>query len=274
MMCLAAKKQKGNLQLAGGIVGGGIGMGICLFIPLIQFSIASFGLKVALPLMGIFVALLFPAALGLTDGIIKEENRKFHLSFMEILRLGVAKRAYLFIVFVFCTCGFHMALIQTHLFSQLTFLGLEAGVAAWALSVYGLGVIGGSILSGAAGARYPMSLVLGVICASRILLIWLIFLPMPVYALFFLVFLFGLTGVAGLPPTAGIINKLFGSVIMPTLFGMAYLLHQVGAFASAWLGGVSYEITQSYATIWIMDNILCAAASLACLLVWKRNKFL
>ena len=39
------------------------------------------------------------------------------------------------------------------------------------------------------------------------------------------------------PPTAGLVAKLFGVGNMATLFGIVMLTHQVGGFLGAWLAG-------------------------------------
>jgi hypothetical protein len=48
----------------------------------------------------------------------------------------------------------------------------------------------------------------------------------------------GVTWLATVPPTAGIVGKLFGVRYLGTLFGLTLLSHQIGGFLGAWLGGV------------------------------------
>ena len=48
----------------------------------------------------------------------------------------------------------------------------------------------------------------------------------------------GLTWLATVPPTAGLVGKLFGTRYLATLFGLTLLSHQVGGFFGAWLGGM------------------------------------
>jgi hypothetical protein len=49
----------------------------------------------------------------------------------------------------------------------------------------------------------------------------------------------GLTWLATVPPTAGVVGKLFGVRYLATLFGLTLLSHQIGGFLGAWLGGLA-----------------------------------
>ena len=46
----------------------------------------------------------------------------------------------------------------------------------------------------------------------------------------------GLTWLATVPPTAGVVGKLFGMRYLATLFGLTLLSHQIGAFFGAYHG--------------------------------------
>jgi predicted MFS family arabinose efflux permease len=50
---------------------------------------------------------------------------------------------------------------------------------------------------------------------------------------------------------------------MGTLFGIAFMSHQIGSFLGAWLGGVMFDLTGSYVGFWW----LTAAAGLFAALV-------
>jgi len=72
----------------------------------------------------------------------------------------------------------------------------------------------------------------------------------------------GLTWLATVPPTAGLVGKLFGVRYLATLFGLTLLTHQVGGFLGAWLGGIAIDRTGSYELMWIADAILATIAAL------------
>jgi len=75
---------------------------------------------------------------------------------------------------------------------------------------------------------------------------------------------------AVLPPTAGLIGKLYGTQRLPTLLGITFMLHQVGAFLGSWLGGVFVEATGSYDVMWKLDIALAIAAAVLALTIRER----
>lgn len=64
-----------------------------------------------------------------------------------------------------------------------------------------------------------------------------------------------------MPPTSGLIGRRFGPAALGTLFGVAFLFHQVGSFVSAWIGGLTVTATGGYTLIWCIDAVLCIAAA-------------
>jgi predicted MFS family arabinose efflux permease len=91
----------------------------------------------------------------------------------------------------------------------------------------------------------------------------LIYLAAPKSALTFYVFaaVLGFTWLATVPPTAGLIGKLFGVRYLATLFGLATFTHQIGAFFGAWLGGLTRDAFGDFTWMWYADAALAAAAA-------------
>src|SRR4029453_4280144 len=73
----------------------------------------------------------------------------------------------------------------------------------------------------------------------------------------------GFTWLATVPPTSGLVGKLFGTRYLSTLFGLTLLSHQVGGFLGAWLGGIALAQLGSYEWIWYADIALAGLAALA-----------
>jgi predicted MFS family arabinose efflux permease len=73
----------------------------------------------------------------------------------------------------------------------------------------------------------------------------------------------GFTYLATVPPTAGLVGKLFGPRHLATLFGLTLLSHQVGGFFGAWLGGVTIARFGDYTWMWYAD-IALALFAVAC----------
>jgi len=70
----------------------------------------------------------------------------------------------------------------------------------------------------------------------------------------------GASYMATLPPTAGLIARLYGPGNLGTLFGLTMLFHQVGSFLGVWLGGVAFEASGHYDWMWIADAALALVA--------------
>jgi predicted MFS family arabinose efflux permease len=99
--------------------------------------------------------------------------------------------------------------------------------------------------------------------ASRALLVGLYLLaPKTPTAFYLFAAGLGATWLATVPPTAGVVGKLFGTRYLGTLFGLTLLTHQVGGFFGAWLGGLAVTSTGSYDWMWYGDIVLASAAAL------------
>ena len=72
----------------------------------------------------------------------------------------------------------------------------------------------------------------------------------------------GLTWLATVPPTAGLVGKLFGLRYLATLFGLTLLSHQIGGFFGAWLGGLAMVNFGNYDWMWYADIVLASLAAL------------
>ena len=154
------------------------------------------------------------------------------------LKTALADRSYLLLHAGFFTCGFHIAFLVTHLPGEVDLCGLPASVASWSLAIIGLANIFGSLAAGWCVNRYRSKYVLFWMYGSRALLV-LLYLAAPKTVWTFYLFAAGLgfTWLATVPPTAGVVGKLFGMRYLATLFGLTLLSHQTGGFFGAWLGG-------------------------------------
>src|SRR6185503_671339 len=103
-----------------------------------------------------------------------------------------------------------IAFLVTHLPGEVNLCGLPASVSATALALIGLFNIGGSLTAGALGTRFRMKYVLAAMYASRTVFIAL-YLMAPRTPLTFYVFAaaLGFSWLATVPPTAGLVGKLF-----------------------------------------------------------------
>jgi predicted MFS family arabinose efflux permease len=179
------------------------------------------------------------------------------------VREAMRDRSYLCLHAGFFTCGFHIAFLVTHLPGEVALCGLPAGVSATALGLIGLFNIAGSLTAGALAQRYRMKWLLALTYGSRAVII-MAYLLAPKSAWTFYVFAaaLGFSWLATVPPTAGLVGKLFGMRYLATLFGLTLLSHQIGGFFGAWLGGLAFVRFGDYSWMWYADIALALAAAL------------
>jgi MFS family permease len=260
----------GRRAFASGFINAGGSFGQFLFAPLNQALIAAFGWVTAMFAMAGSVLLTLPLARRVGSGAAGAPHAGGHAAsssesgLRQQLRIALKDRSYLFLHAGFFTCGFHIAFLVTHLPGEVQLCGLSAGVAATSLAIIGLGNIAGSLSAGVLGSRVRMKWLLFWTYASRAVAISL-YLAAPKTALTFYLFaaLLGLTWLSTVPPTAGLVGKLFGMRYLATLFGLTLLSHQIGGFFGAWLGGIALVESGSYVWMWYADIALASIAALA-----------
>ena len=179
------------------------------------------------------------------------------------VRAAFKDRSYLLVHAGFFTCGFHIAFLITHLPGEVALCNLPTTVAGVSIAIIGLANIVGSLSAGALGSRFRMKYLLFWMYLSRAVIV-LLYMAAPKTALTFYVFAaaLGLTWLSTVPPTAGIVGKLFGVRYLATLFGLTLLSHQIGGFFGAWLGGVAMARYGNYDWMWIADAVLALFAAL------------
>jgi predicted MFS family arabinose efflux permease len=252
---------------AAGIVNAGGSLGQFVFAPVAQALIQALGWMAALWSLAAMTLAALPLVRTVAPREAAHEGANAASPGAEspwrALGNAFGDRSYLLLNAGFFTCGFHIAFLVTHLPQEVNLCGLPPTVASWSLAIIGLANIAGSLAAGFATARYRCKYILAWMYGSRAILIAL-YLAAPKTALTFYLFAAGLgaTWLATVPPTAGIVGKLFGVRFLATLFGMTLLSHQIGGFLGAWLGGLAYEGSGSYLWMWYADMALAAAAAL------------
>jgi len=185
------------------------------------------------------------------------------VSLGQQLREAMRDRSYICLHLGFFTCGFHIAFLVTHLPGEIALCGLPTSVSATALALIGLFNIAGSLGAGMLSSRYRMKSLLFWIYASRAVLVAVYLLaPKTEWTFYLFAAALGATWLATVPPTAGLVGKLFGVRYLATLFGMTLLSHQIGGFFGAWLGGLAVVQNGDYSWMWYADMALALAAAL------------
>ena len=255
---------------ASGFINAGGSFGQFVFAPLMQVLIAGPGWILAMLTMAATTLLTIPLAWPLRGKRAPAPTVAasgaapvIGIGLTEQLRQAMRDRSYLFLHAGFFTCGFHIAFLVTHLPGEVALCGLPVGVAGTALGLIGLFNIAGSLTAGALSTRYRMKNLLALMYASRAVIIG-IYLLAPKTALTFYIFAaaLGFTWLATVPPTAGLVGKLFGTRYLATLFGLTLLSHQIGGFFGAWLGGLAFVRFGDFSWMWYADIALALAAAL------------
>ena len=252
-------------SFAGGFINAGGSLGQFIFAPLTQALINIFGWVTAMFTLAAAALVTIPLAWKLGGDAQSASPEDSHLSGGMLQQLGQAVRDpnYLCLTAGFFTCGFHVAFLVTHLPGEVALCGHSAVVAAAAIGIIGLFNIMGSLLAGALGNRYLMKYILAVMYSSRAIMI-VLYLLAPKTEMTFYIFAAGLgfTWLATVPPTVGLIGKLFSTRYLATLFGVSIMIHQVGGFLGAWLGGITMAYNGDYMWMWYADIALALLAAI------------
>ncbi len=260
---------------AAGFINAGGSFGQFLFAPLTERAIALAGWINAMYMLAVAALLTLPLALRLRTkpsaasagaaaaAPAVEAGAMVRGSLREQVKVAMRDRSYLCLHAGFFTCGFHISFLLTHLPGEVALCNLPTAVSGISIAIIGLANIVGSLGVGSLGGRYRMKYLLFWMYLSRTAII-LIYMVSPKTEFGFYVFAagLGLTWLATVPPTAGLVGKLFGVRYLATLFGLTLLTHQIGGFLGAWLGGIAIDSTGTYNAMWIADAILATIAAL------------
>lgn len=257
--------------MATGIINAGGSFGQFVMAPIAGALMVAGGWVHAMQILGLLVLLALPAAFLLRGGAAASTAAgtpaapAAHkpLATAQAVRTALRTPSYVMLAAGFFVCGFHVAFLATHLPGVIASCGLPVQFGAWSLAVIGLFNIVGSLAMGWAVGRWRMKSLLSLVYATRALAV-LAFLLAPKTGPVMLAFaaVMGLTFLSTVPPTAGLVAKLFGTGNMATLFGIVMLAHQIGGFLGAWLGGKVFEATGSYNWLWYVDILLAVGAAL------------
>jgi len=244
--------------------------GQVIFSPLSQGFISSFGWQQALVLQAGIVLVLIPLALALPMSANKGQADEHDQSLKEAVHEAFAHRGFVLLTAGFFVCGFHVAFITVHFPAYVNDMGLSATVGAWALAIIGLFNIAGSFLSGMAGQRFSKKSSLSFIYLARAVVIsGLLIAPKTPETIYVFSALMGLLWLSTVPLTTGIVAQVFGLRYLATLFGIAFLSHQLGSFIGVWLGGRLYDTYGSYDGMWIAGIFFGVVASI---IHWPINE--
>ncbi|MFL6826000.1 MAG: MFS transporter [Bradyrhizobium sp.] len=239
-----------------------------LFAPFGVALIDNFGWPTALLVFAVLMLLIIPLSLALATpaAATKSVPAVDQQSFKTALAEAFGHRSYVLLVLGFFTCGFQLAFITAHLPAYLVDRGITAQTGGWVIAAIGLFNIIGSLSVGWLQNRFPKRYILSTIYFVRAISI-VAFISFPVTTFSVLAFgaITGLTWLSTVPPTSALVALMFGTRWFATLYGFAFVSHQVGGFLGVWLGGVVFESFGSYTPIWwlsVLFGLLSALINL------------
>jgi MFS family permease len=258
--------ERRGIALGAGTAAGSFGQ--FLFAPFGVAMIDNFGWQAALTVFAALMLLIVPLSFALVTPPATPANvpAADQQSFKTALAEAFGHRSYVLLVLGFFTCGFQLAFITVHLPPFLVDRGLPAQTGGWVIAAIGLFNIVGSLSVGWIQNSLPKRYILSVIYFTRAVAT-VLFISFPITAFSAIAFgaISGLTWLSTVPPTSALVALMFGTRWFATLYGFAFVSHQVGGFLGVWLGSIVFEKFGSYTPIWwlsILFGVLSALINL------------
>jgi MFS family permease len=258
--------ERRGLALGAGTAAGSFGQ--FLFAPIGVALIGTIGWQGTLTVFAALMLLIVPLAFALSTPAAASANLPAadQQSFKTALAEAFGHRSFVLLVLGFFTCGFQLAFITIHLPAFLVDRGISAQTGGWVVASIGLFNIVGSIGVGWLQNRLPKRYILSTIYFIRALST-VAFISLPITPASAILFgaISGLTWLSTVPPTSALVALMFGTRWFATLYGFAFVSHQVGGFLGAWLGGVVFVQFGSYAPVWwlsVLFGVLSALINL------------
>lgn len=236
-------------------MGGSLGQ--FLMIPLTQWVIQEWGWSAAYLVLALLAATIVPfarAVAGIKVAASETRDQTLREALVEAFRIP----SFWLLAVGFFVCGFQLNFISTHMPAYLVDNGLSPSMGAAVLATIGLTNILGTYVFGRMGERLQKKSILGWLYFARgVLVVALLVLPLtPSTALLFAVGM-GVTWLATIPLTGGLVATLFGPQYMATLYGFVFFGHQLGASCGALIGGLVFDATGTYTGVWWASAALC-----------------
>ena len=229
-----------------------------------RYSLVEYGWENTLLIFGFFILIGLILAFYLTTpkdvvgGKINDNQTA-----KEALAEAFKNKSFIYLTLGFFVCGWHIALVATHIPVYINDRGLPEWCTVTILSMIGLFNIAGTLTSGYLAQKLSKKLILSSIYLARglVIAIFIFLPPSPIIAVFFGI-TFGFLWLSTVPPTMGLVGFIFGTKYIGLLYGIVFLSHQVGSFLGAYLGGVFHDLYGSYDYAWYISIALSVFAGL------------
>jgi len=226
-------------------------LGFAAVFALMMFPIAWFVIRDDAPAH----ADLLPAAAALQVGPVTAG-----LSWREAVRTGPFWKVALGLF----ACGYSMNLLGTHGVPMLMDHGFDMMTSSFGIGLIGLVAIFSTLVLGRLADTLPRKNILAAIYLIRGLGFFVLPLVGTHAELYAVAAIGGIVWAGSIALSSAIIADVYGTRIVGILYGWTFLVHQIGAMISTWLGGWAYE---AYGSHWIAFGsaglLLLAAAAIS-----------
>jgi MFS family permease len=274
--------------LATGIISSGIGFGILVCVPAVQYLIIRLGWRMAYQVLALFIPFII---ISLVIAFLKKPPQVPKSSLIEIgisptlsrdplvvneewvsrswdIRQAIRTKQFWLLGISFFLGNLITQSVFTHQVAFFVDHGMNPLSASYVVGLVGIMSLGGKILWGGLSDRIGREIIytLGFSCSilSMILLISFSLFPLPPMTYFFgLFFALGYAVAATHPPL--ITADIFGGKAFGTIFGSLMIFIGIGGAFGAWFTGFIFDLAGSYVPAFVF-LILCAL--IACSNIW------
>lgn len=275
--------------LATGIISSGIGVGILVCVPFVQYLIIRLGWRMAYQVLALFIPLVIicmavvflkepPQAagsssmeVGISPGFIKDPlvvNEEW-VSRAWSVHQALRTKQFWFLGISFFLSNLMTQSVFTHQVAFFIDHGTNALLASYVVGLIGIMSVGGKILwaglSDKIGREITHTMGIASFMLGMILLILFSLFPLRTMMYFFsLFFALGYAVTATHPPL--VTADIFGGQAFGTIFGSLMILNGIGGAFGAWFAGFIYDVAGSYLPVFVILIIFALFSSLS---IWS-----
>jgi len=229
-----------------------------------RYTLMEFGWNTTLVIFGVMILVGLIVSLFLSTPMTgfkqESENRQ---TAIEAIKEAFSNKSFNFLTLGFFVCGWHIALVATHIPMHIRDKGLEDWTATAILALIGLFNVFGTLTSGYLSTKISKKKLLSSIYLLRgVSIMYFIYMPPSIINALIFGATFGFLWLSTVPPTSGIVGHIFGTKYVSLLYGFVFLSHQVGSFLGAYLGGLFHDLYGSLDYAWYISIALSLFAGL------------
>jgi MFS family permease len=205
---------------------------------------------------------------GPTDSFTPRSSRKNQDFTLNQAMRTVSFWLYVGVMFV---CGAGDFLVSTHLIPFVTDCGISQTTAGNMLAWFGLFALAGILVAGYASDLIGNKIPVLATFVMRVLLFILILSVQNELTFYIFSLGFGFTMLITGVLTVTLIGKMFGFSNIGVLTGLITTIHPLGGGILIYMGGLVFDRTNSYESVFILYAAMSAAAVVACAFIREKR---